>query len=51
MRLCFAALLVPWLILRVVEPQRIFSRLYLAIVLVLAYFPSESRHVGALGSG
>jgi hypothetical protein len=39
--LCFAALLVPWLILRVVEPQRIFSRLYLAIVLVLAYFPSE----------
>ena len=39
--LCFAALLVPWLILRIVEPQRIYSRLYLAIVLVLAYFPSE----------
>jgi hypothetical protein len=39
--LCFMALLVPWLIVRAVEPQRIFSRLYLAMVLPLAYFPSE----------
>lgn len=39
--LCFAALLVPWLIVRAVEPQRIFSRLYLAMMLPLACFPSE----------
>lgn len=39
--LCFAALLVPWLMLRAVEPQRLFSRLYLAMVLPLTCFPSE----------
>src|SRR5471030_2135070 len=37
----FAGPLVLWLILRAVEPQRIYSRLYLAIVLVLVYFISE----------
>ena len=37
----FAGPLVLWLILRAVEPQRIYSRLYLAIVLVLIYFISE----------
>ncbi len=39
--LYFAVPLVLWLILRSVEPQRVFSRLYLAIVLALVYFTSE----------
>lgn len=39
--LYFATPLVLWLVLRTVEPHRIFSRLYLAIVLALIYFPSE----------
>ena len=30
-----------WAAIRTVEPQRIFSRLYLAISLVLVYFPTE----------
>ena len=30
-----------WLVLRAVEPHRLFSRLYLAIVLALIYFPTE----------
>ena len=37
----FAVPLVFWLILRAVEPQRIFSRLYLAVSLVLIFFSSE----------
>jgi hypothetical protein len=37
----FAAPLVFWLVLRAVEPQRIFSRLYLAVSLVLVFFTSE----------
>lgn len=37
----FAVPLVFWLILRAVEPQRIFSRLYLAVSLVLVFFISE----------
>ena len=39
--LYFAGPLVLWLILRTVEPQRLYSRLYLAIVLALIYFTSE----------
>ena len=39
--LYFAVPLVLWLVLRGIERDRIFSRLYLAIVLVLIYFPSE----------
>lgn len=39
--LYFAVPLVLWLILRAIEPQRLFSRLYLAIVLALVYFPTE----------
>lgn len=39
--LYFAVPLVLWLILHIVEPQRVFSRLYLAIVLALVYFTSE----------
>ena len=39
--LYFAVPLVLWLILRLVEPQRLFSRLYLAIVLALVFFTSE----------
>ncbi len=39
--LYFAVPLALWLVLRAVERNRLFSRLYLAIVLVLMYFPSE----------
>jgi hypothetical protein len=39
--LWFAVPLCLWLVLRAVEPQRMFSRLYLAAVLALIYFPSE----------
>jgi len=39
--LYFAAPLGLWLILRLVEPQRIYSRLYLAATLSLIYFTSE----------
>jgi len=39
--LYFAVPLVLWLVLRLVEPQRLFSRLYLAIVLALVFFTSE----------
>ena len=39
--LYFAALLALWLAIRLVEPHRIFSRLYLAFALALAYFPTE----------
>src|SRR5216683_2222126 len=39
--LYFAVPLVLWLVLRAIERDRLFSRLYLAIVLVLMYFPSE----------
>ena len=39
--LYFAVPLVLWLVLRAVERDRLFSRLYLAIALVLMYFPSE----------
>jgi hypothetical protein len=39
--LYFAVPLALWLVLRALEPQRIFSRLYLAVVLVLIYFTSE----------
>jgi hypothetical protein len=39
--LYFAIPLALWLVLRAVERDRLFSRLYLAIVLVLMYFPSE----------
>jgi hypothetical protein len=39
--LYFAAPLVLWLVLRGVEPQRLYSRLYLASVLALVYFTSE----------
>jgi hypothetical protein len=39
--LYFAAPLALWLILRLVEPQRIYSRLYLAVTLALIYFTSE----------
>jgi hypothetical protein len=37
----FLVPLVLWLVLRRVETQRLFSRLYLAIVLPLLYFPTE----------
>jgi hypothetical protein len=37
----FAVPLVFWLVLRAAEPQRIFSRLYLAMSLVLVFFTSE----------
>lgn len=37
----FAVPLVLWLVLRRVETQRLFSRLYLAIVLPMLYFPTE----------
>lgn len=37
----FAVPLVLWLMLRAIETQRLFSRLYLAIVLALIYFPTE----------
>jgi hypothetical protein len=39
--LYFAVPLVLWLILRAVETVRIYSRLYLASMLALVYFPSE----------
>lgn len=39
--LYFAAPLGLWLIVRFVEPCRLFSRLYLAILLPLVYFPTE----------
>src|SRR5215510_4783113 len=39
--LYFGALLALWLAIRLVEPHRTFSRLYLAIALVLDYFPTE----------
>lgn len=37
----FAVPLLFWLVLRAVEPQRIFSRLYLAVSLALVFFISE----------
>jgi hypothetical protein len=39
--LYFAALLGLWLAIRLIEPHRVFSQLYLAFVLALAYFPTE----------
>lgn len=39
--LYFAVPLGLWLVLRAVEPQRLFSRLYLAVILPMVYFPSE----------
>jgi hypothetical protein len=39
--LYFAVPFVLWLVLRLVEPQRLYSRLYLAIVLALVFFTSE----------
>ena len=39
--LYFAVPLVLWLVLRAVEPHRLFSRLYLAVILPMIYFPSE----------
>jgi hypothetical protein len=39
--LYFAVPLVLWLALRAIEPHRLFSRLYLAIVLAVVFFPTE----------
>lgn len=39
--LYFAGPLALWLVLRAVEPHRVFSRLYLAITLMMIYFISE----------
>src|SRR5918993_923508 len=39
--LYFAGPLVLWLVLRLIEPQRLFSRLYLAVALALVFFTSE----------
>lgn len=39
--LYFAVPLTLWLILRAIEPHRLFSRLYIAGVLALLFFPSE----------
>jgi len=39
--LYFAVPLGLWLVLRALEPQRLFSRLYLAVILPMIYFPSE----------
>jgi hypothetical protein len=39
--LYFAAPLVLWLVLRIVEPQRIYSRLFLAVILPLICFNTE----------
>jgi hypothetical protein len=39
--LYFAVPLLLWLAIRAVEPQRAFSRIYLATMLVLIYFPTE----------
>ena len=40
--LYFAAFLGLWLAIFMVEPHRVFSRLYLAIMLAIVYFPSET---------
>jgi hypothetical protein len=40
--LYFAAPLCLWFALRAVEPSRVFSRLYLAAMLALVYFPTEA---------
>lgn len=37
----FAGPLVLWLLLRAVEPQRVYSRLYLAVTLMMIFFTSE----------
>jgi hypothetical protein len=37
----FAGPLALWLILRAVEPQRVYSRLYLAVTLMMIFFTSE----------
>ena len=39
--LYFAVPLLLWLAIRAIEPHRVFSRLYLAAVLALVYFPTE----------
>jgi hypothetical protein len=39
--LYFAVPLILWLVLRAVETVRVYSRLYLAAMLVLVYFPTE----------
>lgn len=39
--LYFAVPLVVWLVLRAIERDRLFSRLYLALVLAMIYFPTE----------
>jgi hypothetical protein len=39
--LYFAVPLALWLVLRAIETQRLFSRLYLAITLPMLYFPTE----------
>ena len=39
--LYFAMALVPWLVLRAIEPHRLFSRLYLAVTLAMIYFLAE----------
>lgn len=39
--LYFAAPLCLWLVLRAVEPSRVFSRLYLAVTLAMIFFPTE----------
>ena len=39
--LYFAVPLLLWAAIRTIEPQRLFSRLYLAMALVLVYFPTE----------
>lgn len=39
--LYFAVPLLLWLAIRAIEPHRTFSRLYLAMALVLVYFPTE----------
>jgi hypothetical protein len=48
--LYFAVPLVLWLMLRAIEAERLFSRLYLAIVLALIHFPdrrSPARRIWA----
>ncbi|MFI5029648.1 MAG: hypothetical protein ACHQPH_02985 [Reyranellales bacterium] len=37
----FAMALVPWRVLRAIEPHRLFSRLYLAVTLAMIYFLAE----------
>jgi hypothetical protein len=39
--LYFGMALVPWVVLRVIEPHRLFSRLYLAVTLAMIYFLAE----------